>query len=309
MNNKDLVVLHPYVKSRKKLKKVFVFDFDETLGSFGHLYYLWEAIQMTIGNRASTELFQSVADLYPEFLRHGIVIMLEFLYFKKSQGKCDTIFIYTNNQCINNWVRMVVQYIESKIIPVGGDPLFDKIIHAFKINNQIVERDRTTQRKTYDDFIRCSVIPKNTEICFVDDSFHPSMIHNHRVYYIQPRAYLHDLDKKTILSRLFRDNILGLDNLGLDNLGLDNCDEQQIRKLFLSVEIQDCVKTEKEKRNDILISKRMMYYIKEFFYTVSHSSTQKKNTRIGKITRKAHTPPCKRRRKREHVLPPEVEIM
>lgn len=255
-------------KSKKKCKKVFVFDFDETLGSFSHLYYLWTLI----GSPKETSLFHSFADLYPEFLRYGILVILEFVYYKKKKGHCDQIFIYTNNQCPVEWVNLIVSYIHYKLPLVNELPLFDRIIYAFKINDKIVEMERTTGHKTYSDFIRCSVISKNTEICFIDDTYHSKMIHN-KIYYIQPRPYYHSLSKKVILNRLFSSNLFSELNI------------EQIKRGFSP--IQDFYKTETDKHIDIMVSKKLMYYIKEFFYSFSSSTkTHKKNSHIGKFTRK-----------------------
>jgi hypothetical protein len=271
MNNH--ILLHPFVKSRKKLQKVFVFDFDETLGSFGHLFYLWNTIEKTLPS-VSFELFVKLFDLYPEFLRCGILVILEYLYYKKINGKCYKIYIYTNNQCSINWVNMVIQYIgiKLKILP-EQIPLFDKIVYAFKINKKVVEIERTTHKKTYQDFINCTILSNNTEICFIDDTYHPNMLNN-KIYYIQPKPYNHPLSKSLILERLFDNLSLGYTREIID--GFNN-----------SCKINDCIKTDYDKEVDNLISQRMMYYIKEFFYVVNTSSkTQKINNKMTKWTRK-----------------------
>lgn len=273
MNN--YIILHPkFIKSRKKLQKVFVFDFDETLGSFGDLYYLWTAI-VNKTNNSNFQLFKSIMDLYPEFLRYGILVILEFIYYKKKQGKCHKIFLYTNNKCTNDLVNMVIQYISSKIPNIINDiPLFDKIIYAFKINNKVIEIDRTTNKKTYDDLIKCTILSKNTEICFMDDTYHSNMIHN-KIYYIQPRPYYHGLSKKMILFRLSLSKLLKYEIYN------------EIEKKFNTLYINDFLKTENDKKIDILISQKIMYYTKEFFYIInSQTKTHKKTSKIGKFTRK-----------------------
>jgi len=96
-----------FIKSYKKLKepskKVIVFDLDETIGSFGDLYILWEAIteyyNMKNQFHNMDDIFHKLLDLYPEFLRHGILNILGYLYNKKLSGECAKVFLYTNNQC------------------------------------------------------------------------------------------------------------------------------------------------------------------------------------------------------------------
>jgi hypothetical protein len=274
MEINESIILHPsFIKTKKKQQKVFVFDFDETLGSFGHVYYLWNAIIKTIHN-VSFDSFKNVMDLYPEFLRYGILVILEFIYYKKIKGKCHKIFIYTNNLCGSNWVNMIIRYISLKIPIINNDiPLFDKIVCAFKINGRIIETQRTTNKKTYQDFINCTILSKNTEICFIDDTYHDKMIHN-KIYYIQPRPYNHNLSKNTILSRLF------------DNIKKWDSKKTEIINNFNLNRLDYYIKSENDKKNDIFISQKMMYLIKEFFYISSINTTLKKNKRWGKFTRK-----------------------
>jgi len=291
MNINGCIKLHPFIKSRKKLQKVFVFDFDETLGSFGHLYYLWDSIVKTNCvyltsddkyNEGAFQLLKKIMDLYPEFLRYGILVILEFLYFKKIQGKCYKIFIYTNNQSTVDWVNLIIRYICSKIPTIKEDiPLFDKIIYAFKIKNKIIEFARTTQKKTYDDFINCSVLSKNTEICFIDDAYHPKMI-NKKIYYIQPQPYHHNLSKYTILTRLFSQPVSIFDSKEIKSI---HKHKTEISMFFNESKINDFFKTDFERKNDIFVSKKLMHLIKDFFYIV-HAYTKKKNVKLGKITRK-----------------------
>jgi hypothetical protein len=75
-----------------KPQKVITFDLDETLGSFGDLYILWDGLQMYIKNNTepnneeenpNESMFYMLMDLYPEFLRYGILNILDFLYHKK----------------------------------------------------------------------------------------------------------------------------------------------------------------------------------------------------------------------------------
>ena len=121
-----------------KTNKVVVFDLDETLGSFGDLYILWSGITQL---HPQFTQFEQLMDLYPEFLRYGILTILEFLYEKKKTKECSKIFIYTNNRCSKEWVQNICSYFQTKIhaLQPKGDiliPLFNTLICAFKIKNK-----------------------------------------------------------------------------------------------------------------------------------------------------------------------------
>ena len=77
--------------------KIVVFDLDETLGSFVELGMFWDAINNTLGKQDSSH-FNEILDLYPEFLRPKIIKILKYILDRKSDGTCNKIMIYTNNQ-------------------------------------------------------------------------------------------------------------------------------------------------------------------------------------------------------------------
>ena len=190
----------------KVLNKVIVFDLDETLGSFADLYILWRGIKQA---SPSYSAFHELCDAFPEFLRYGIITILEYLYDKKIKKECHKIFIYTNNQCSSEWVNLISKYLETKVKANRAKHddddencvLFDKTICAFKINNKQVETQRTGHGKKMDDFIRCSLVSEHADICFVDDIEYPLM-KSAKVYYICPRPYIHTLSSNTIIKRI-----------------------------------------------------------------------------------------------------------
>jgi len=252
----------PGIVHYKLPEKVVVFDLDETLGSFGDLYIMWSGIKNI---HPSFNQFDKLLDLYPEFLRYGILTMLEYLYEKKKSKECAKIFIYTNNRCSKEWVQYICKYFQTKIhetqpkgdIPI---PLFNKLICAFKINNRQVEKCRTTHRKTYCDLVRCAMLSQETEICFVDDIEHEEMKHS-RVYYICPKPYYHTLTGTEIIKR-FRETKWFFKNkrkspllYSLEFWG--NWFRSQGRGLGYETRIKDI-------KQDIVISKRMLLHIEEF---------------------------------------------
>ena len=75
--------------------------------------------------------------------------------------------IYTNNQGPTSWAKNISKYFDHKL----KYKLFDQIIAAFKIRGQKIEPNRTSHDKTIDDLIRCTKLPSDMEICFIDDLY------------------------------------------------------------------------------------------------------------------------------------------
>ena len=269
-------------KRKKRTKRVIAFDLDETLGSFSDLYILWSILQDMCEDHYPVN-FNTLLDLYPEFLRYGIFHILEYLHEKKKLGQCEKIYIYTNNQCSVTWIQLISKYFNYKL-NVKND-LFDQIIYAFKIDNQRVEPHRTTHSKIHSDFMKCTMIPNSAEICFIDNSYYSKMKHD-KVYYIQPSSYRHSLDTDTIINRLLRSPIAS--KLPCKK----NADLYPFFKLQFS--IFSSVNTPRTKQHslkrqeiDILVIQKMMFHIKEFFFVSNMKKYTKKNKQnIGKFTRK-----------------------
>ena len=185
-------------------EKIIVFDMDETLGSFADLYIIWKGIHQVCPD---CKHFYELLDLYPEFLRYGILTILEYLYDCKLKKLCHKMFIYTNNQCSSTWVNLISDYLEQKVkhsqqtSKPSKKKLFDKIICAFKINNKTIEECRSSHQKKIDDFLKCSMISDNADICFIDDVEYPLM-KSSKVYYICPRSYTHHLKTFEIIKRV-----------------------------------------------------------------------------------------------------------
>ena len=87
-------------------KKTFVFDLDETIGSFSDLYILFKCIEniqkeneLTIYDSDEILLF-CLLDEFPEFFRYGISVLFKYLNDKKKLFSDINVYIYTNNICI-----------------------------------------------------------------------------------------------------------------------------------------------------------------------------------------------------------------
>ena len=276
-----------YKRAKPVLVKVVVFDLDETLGSFAELESLWSGIlqylnfpQSNIHGFMQTE-FNQLFDLYPEFLRYGILNILEFLLNKKDLAYCFKIYIYTNNQCSSAWSYLISKYIAITMkCPID---VFDQVVCAFKINNAIVEPLRTSHEKTHSDFIRCTMLPKNTELCFVDNTYFSKMKHD-KVYYIQPLSYYHGLKYDEIVRRFTASALCK--SLIVNRPIFDGF----IRDWFVGKR-SSCFhrcKTENDMATDALVYQKMQYHIREFFYmTTRQEKTRKMRSSLGRFTRKA----------------------
>ena len=84
-----------YNKKRNKSSgRVIAFDLDETLGSFSDLEILWSALQCFTKEYEPIN-FNSILDLYPEFLRPNILNILSYLNKPKNFGHYS--FLRLNN--------------------------------------------------------------------------------------------------------------------------------------------------------------------------------------------------------------------
>ena len=198
------------------------------------------------------------------------------MYQRKINGECQKLYIYTNNQCSSNIITLITQFIENKLQTDG--PLFDKIIHAFKINNKIVEIGRTTHYKTYNDFIKCTLLPRTTEICFIDNTYFPDMVNEH-VYYIHPKAFIHRLSKHKIMERLLRSDIgkYYTKSIAGESMQFDSFMYQWIGGTDADPSVSNDIG---ELISEIKTAEKIMYHLKEFFF----------RTRKGKQTRKMRKP-------------------
>ena len=181
--------------------RIVVFDLDETLGYFAEFGMFWNAVETFYGRTLTQQEFNYTLDLYPEFIRPDIITILQFLKRKKEQKKCSHLMIYTNNSGPKEWAVFIKTYFESKLDAV----IFDRIIAAFKVNGEQIELCRTTHNKTHGDFIKCTKLPTNSQICFLDDIYHPEM-DNDNVYYINVKPYVYDLDYNTLIDRYVASN-------------------------------------------------------------------------------------------------------
>jgi len=186
--------------------KIVVFDLDETLGYFTQYGIFWDSLVKYLkikNNKVLSQTdFDDVLNLYPEFLRPNIINILSYLKTKKKSNCCHKMMIYTNNTGPRQWAKHIISYFESQI----KFKLIDQIIAAFKINGKRVEICRTTNNKTHKDLIKCTKIPLDAEICFMDDFYYPEMTSDN-IYYINIKPYYHDLKFSEMVDRFINSQI------------------------------------------------------------------------------------------------------
>ena len=257
--------------------KIVVFDLDETLGYFSEFGMIWDAItKKTPNQNISQALFDEILDLFPEFLRPNILNILNYLKQQKIRSNCNKLILYTNNQGPTEWARYIIKYFENKL----EYKLFDQIIAAYKINGKQVEMCRTTHSKTHDDLLKCTKLSQNTEICFLDDLYHPGM-DNDNIYYINLKPYKYDLNFTEILNRVI--NYLKKPNsntyLTISGKNQNEFKENEFKEQFIKYlnryHYIPKHKTPEEQQVDKIISKRILHHLKDFFNRTQNKITQK----------------------------------
>jgi hypothetical protein len=281
----DDIIIHPnkyHISITNPKKKHFIFDLDETLGSFSDMYLLWKGIQIIANNskndlNPNNETFNDILNLYPEFLRYGITTILEYLHYKQKKGQCGNVYIYTNNQCDPPWIEYIISYLETRFNLKG---LFEKPICAFKINNKPIDLRRTMHEKNYSDFLSCTLLSKSAELCFIDDNFFPKM-QTDQVFYIQPKPYHHNLDTHDIINRFTKSEI---------NKRTFLISRTELIEWFKkNGSFNKLSKSRIDTERDIEISRKLMYTIREFFYLILKKEKTRRNRSFyskTKFTRK-----------------------
>jgi len=283
--------------------KVVVFDVDETLGNFIQFSLFCHALEDYFNQSGIIyRYFNDLVDLYPEIIRPSMVRILDYIRKKKNAGVCSKVMIYTNNMGPKKWVEHIRDYFETKLresvqpnksSSIGNGnglaiipPLFDHTIGGFNPNskNDLSKRtstypERTTSEKTVKEFIRCSRLPSDIDICFLDDLQHPKMV-DERVYYIKLQAYFSFIPFEMFVVRflnsaLYRD-VFDKFNLPSVITGTSNAAKKQIISIELYnvlmryVEMSDYdERSIHQKVNpreiDEIISKYILYHLQQFF--------------------------------------------
>ena len=272
----DVNVIYTASLSRNTtiLPSAIAFDLDETIGSFSDFYSIWARLEPHMKTQSN---FNEIMDLYPEFFRVDILSIFRYIKSKIEKGKCLHIFIYTNNQCRDTSViYKLIAYIEWKVSPENPTKIFARPILAFEINGKRIEPNRTTNEKTYSDFVKCSMLSTSHKVCFIDDVYYSKM-KNQKVYYIQPPPYTHTLIYRDVVNRFVSSAIY-------KKLYSDRTPSFQSASPKIS-QTDKLVEHEEKK-----ITKKIMYLIREFFLISSNKRiSRKRQSHMGNFSRKKRT--------------------
>ena len=257
--------------------KVVVFDLDETLGYFTEISIFWDALEHFYGHNLFSDKFFEVLDTFPEFFRPNILKILDFIHKKKVNKACNKIIIYTNNQGAKSWVKMISEYFDKKL----GYKVFDNIIAAYKINGKQIEPNRTSHEKSVTDLISCTGIPANSEICFIDDLYHPLM-DKENVFYINIKPYSDSLPYTDMAVRYYNEVLNKYNQASISEIDFVNNMVSFMKQYNYKVK----TKLDIEQKTDIIVSKKLLSYLEEFLKRDRLANTRKKRTRRTKTMRK-----------------------
>jgi hypothetical protein len=167
----------------KCIPKVIIFDLDDTIGHFEEVAIFLNGLQIIIGKRQIPDKYIfKLLDLWPKFLRPGIMEIFEIIKTEKKKNSCIKAVIYTNNMGPRSWTLLIRRYIEKKL----RYKLFDKVITAYRPFE--ATNKRTTHSKTYSDLLRSTNYGKDATFIFLDDQSHPFMRHP-KIKYMHLYAY------------------------------------------------------------------------------------------------------------------------
>jgi hypothetical protein len=263
--------------THNKPYKVVVFDLDETLGCFTEISIFWDALEHFYGHNLFNDKFFELLNTFPESFRPNIFKMIDFIHRKKMNKVCNRIIIYTNNQGGKHWTKMISDYFDKKM----GYKVFDNIVAAYKINGKQIEPKRTSHEKSVIDLISCTDIPANSEICFVDDLYHPLM-DKENVFYINIKPYHFSMPYKEMAERYYQEV--------LNKNGQAQISEAEFVSTMISFMKQYNYrvtnKSDLEEKTDIIVSKKLSSYLEEFLKRDRLPNTRKKRARRIKTMRR-----------------------
>jgi hypothetical protein len=240
--------------------KIIVFDFDETMGSFGEINIFWNAILevLNIDKKQKKRILFQILDIYPTIFRPLIDDILQFILKQKIKNKCKEVLIYTNNNGPVEWCNYIIEYLNYKTNK--NIKTIDKIIKAFIVNGKLREPNRTSIDKSIVDLIKYTKYSKNLEICFIDDQEHKKMIHDN-VYYINIIPYKFNMSFEDMID-IYYNKILTNDIINYEEF------KQKILKKTKRYNINNntaCDIDNKDMHIHTVISKQIINYMYDFF--------------------------------------------
>lgn len=246
--------------------KVVVFDLDETLGYFCQVGNFLDCLSSCscIRSRSVSENmyeplnFFTIMRLFPEIIRPKIFAVFKLLKEKKDDGVLKEVLVYTNNNGGRRWVDLIVSYFNHKM----RTKVIDNVIHAFKINGELVEPKRTTHEKTMSDFLSCTQLPSNVEVCFVDDLHHAQMFQDN-VLYIRIKPYINVLPWDEMVNRFLSNSRITGSVLMLSSNEVDRT-KKELSSMLNLCDVDDDVKNKEDLEIDKIITKRVYEVLFDF---------------------------------------------
>ncbi len=253
-------------------KKCVVFDLDKTIGYFTQIALLIEGIEYHLKREITVHEHFQVFDLFPEIFRPNIFKIFKLLYKNKKRNKSFKVMIYTNNMGPKSWTHIIKKYIERKL----NYKLFDHVVCAWKVGHTIYEPCRTTHNKTYNDLLRCSGL-YNYKFCFIDDQYHPHMLHND-IKYLRVTDYKNDLLLENMIRRLYKLPFVSNQTSLKYNI-LSSVDNNKYGYKYTR-------KTQRFYNNNNKLYKIIKNFIQEKNHTKIRKKTRRKSKKYIKLTRK-----------------------
>ena len=155
---------------------------------------------------------------------------------------------------------------------------FDQIIAAFKVNGEQIELCRTSHEKSVSDLIKCTKIPENARICFIDDQYH-RLMENDQVYYINLKPYIFSLNFKEMALRYYENTskISNKEEFTNHIISHMNNSNYNVKN-----------KSKEEQNIDKIISKRVLRHLKDFFKNTENTKNRKTQKNKKKNKNKTH---------------------
>ncbi len=250
-----MVVNKPMIQNntQRRCKNVIIFDIDETLGYFSQFSLVWKLINTLVCDKnkglPTTQHFINILDIFPELIRPHMIDILKMCVLNQDEFSLE-IMIYTNTQGGPEWSQLVANYFENAVDGLH----FSRIINAFEINGVRVEPTRTTNDKTYKDLLRTVKFPKGTKVCVVDDVYFDDLANEH-VFYINVKPFTFSFSP-IVMSKRVTKHYPYINQHSL---------RKKIEQLYSYNNITHYPKSKGAKEIDIIVSKRVISYLKEFF--------------------------------------------
>lgn len=254
-------------------KFIVVFDLDETLGHFSQLNIFWSILERFYSSHNMETIdkdFFKLIDIFDKFLRPNIMQILDFLKQKKEAKKCEKVMIYTNNNGPKSWANLIRDYFHNKL----DYHLFDQVIGAFKVQDRQIEMCRTSHYKSVSDLIKCTMLPENTKICFIDDVHHPEMEHEN-VVYLHIKPYVYNYKFKDMIETYYTKNREKIDKITTHEKFMGF-----FKRHSKGYKYDNLKKTSLEQEIDDILGKKIIDHLEEFFKTKRSSSHTRKRRAI-----------------------------